>query len=104
MKNKKIVIILGILILLGLGFYLLTTFKTKPVEEVAPYANANITVQTFQENEEWGYDILIDGNLYVHQPNIPAVPGGNGFKTQADAEKVAGLVVVKIINNILPPI
>lgn len=84
------------------------------IEEVRknPYENANIEVKiidnTKSQNSEpkisgFGYDILVDGTLFIHQPNIPAVPGNNGFKNEADAKKVAELMTYKIKNNIVPP-
>lgn len=63
--------------------------------EVKTFANANIS--------GYGYDIIVDGHTYVHQPNIPAVPGNNGFASEEIAKKVAGLVVMKIKKNIMPP-
>ena len=63
-----------------------------------------ISIKTFNTtNIGWGYDILRNGKLYVHQPNIPAVAGNAGFKTEVDAKKVAGLMKHKIEKNILPP-
>lgn len=71
--------------------------------ETNPYLNSNIEIKTFEESMGWGYDILIDGEIYVHQPNIPALPGENGFETEVHARAVAELMVSKIRNNILPP-
>ncbi len=51
----------------------------------------------------FGYDILIGEKLYIHQPNVPAVPGNNGFETEEAAQKVAELVIYKVRNNIMPP-
>ncbi len=51
----------------------------------------------------FGYDIILDGHTYVHQPNIPALPGNNGFSTEEMARKVAELISFKIHNNIMPP-
>jgi hypothetical protein len=51
----------------------------------------------------FGYDILNHGKVYIHQPNIPAVPGNNGFINEKDAEKTARLVLYKVKNNIMPP-
>jgi hypothetical protein len=68
-----------------------------------PYLNANIEIKTYQVAFGWGYDIFIDSKLIVHQTNIPALPGNSGFKTEADARKVAELAVVKIRKNIMPP-
>ncbi len=66
----------------------------------------NITIQTFANDSVlggFGYDLLVDGKIMVHQPNIPAVMGNRGFVTEADAQKTAALVKHKLQNNIMPP-
>src|SRR5438045_6192547 len=35
----------------------------------------------------FGYDILINGKLYIHQPYIPAINGAAGFLFDAAARK-----------------
>ena len=54
-------------------------------------------------NKTWGYDIYMEKRLFIHQPGIPALPGNEGFKTKADAEKVARLVIGKIKKGEMPP-
>lgn len=105
MQNKKFKIILvSILILLAGGHFLFLNNKNKENTETPnPYANSVIEANVFQIDDAWGYDIFIDTHVYIHQPNIPAVGGNEGFKTREDAEKVADLVIEKIKNNILPP-
>jgi len=130
MKNKKYIKIFGVLIVVVIAIGFVLFFKNKTVSapvdaivEVNPYLNSNIEIKTFQKDTElgspsvasekldstsissaeWGYDILIDGNIYIHQPNIPAIGGGDGFKTQQDAQKTAEIVVNKIRKNIIPP-
>jgi hypothetical protein len=34
--------------------------------------------------------------MVIHQPSIPAMPGNEGFKTEAVAIKVAQLIIKKI--------
>ena len=51
----------------------------------------------------YGYDIFQNGKLLIHQPAIPGREGNKGFRSAADAEKVALLVVAKIKNGIMPP-
>jgi hypothetical protein len=65
----------------------------------------NIVVKTFQnENGNgYGYDLIRDKKVYVHQPNIPAVQGNSGFKTEDQARRVGLLAAKKIRMNILPP-
>ncbi len=65
--------------------------------------SVKVSVKTFQEKSEWGYDILIDNKLYIHQPTIPSVPGNNSFKTEDDARKTADFVAYKIEHHIMPP-
>lgn len=81
---------------------------TKPAPN--PYINSKIDFQVFSNDTTadsllhgYGYNIIIDGKLYVHQPHIPAVSGNNGFSTIANAEKAAALIVYKIKNNVMPP-
>ena len=52
----------------------------------------------------WGYNILTDGKIYIHQEFIPAVPGKQGFKTEEDALKVGRKVISKISQQELPSI
>lgn len=100
---KKSIGILGIIILFGIVFYGILISRNEKIEKNSSYEHSVIEIKTFMINQEWGYDIFIDDNLYIHQSNIPAIAGDNGFKTEVDAQNVAGLVVSKIRNNILPP-
>lgn len=51
----------------------------------------------------FGYNILMNGKVMIHQPNIPGMPGLKGFSTKEDAVKVAELVMNKLKNNHMPP-
>ena len=51
----------------------------------------------------FGYDILDQNKIIIHQPSVPGLPGNKGFSTKEDAGKVARLVIKKINKNIMPP-
>ena len=69
-----------------------------------PYANAEITIKIIPAaNNTFGYDILLYGRPLIHQPNIPGLPGNDGFATKQNARKVAEFVVKKIRRNEMPP-
>lgn len=51
----------------------------------------------------YGYDIYLHGRVLIHQTTIPGIPGNKGFRRKKDAEKVAGLVLRKLQQHILPP-
>jgi hypothetical protein len=60
-------------------------------------------VTIFSDSIGWGYDIL-EGNVRrIHQPHIPAVQGNQGFKSGADAAKVAEKIIEKLNKGIMPP-
>ena len=61
------------------------------------YANTKLTYKIIDApNHTYGYDVFADGRLMIHQKSIPALPGNEGFKTKADASKVAQQVINKI--------
>jgi hypothetical protein len=51
----------------------------------------------------FGYDIIAQGKVIIHQPYIPAISGNKGFRTKEDAQKIAQLVIYKLNKNIIPP-
>ena len=66
--------------------------------------NHQIDVKTINtESLGWGYDIYIRGDLFIHQPHIPAINGTRGFETEEKARKAGEFVSFKIQNNISPP-
>jgi hypothetical protein len=77
--------------------------KTTPENISAVEEKPDITFLTYPQDDGWGYDIFINGKMYIHQPYIPAVSGLQTFKTDADAKKAAEFVKTKIEKNILPP-
>jgi hypothetical protein len=68
------------------------------------FKNAKITYELIPGiSNTWGYDILVDNKLTIHQPSIPSLPGNKGFKTREGAEKVAKLVIQKMKKGEMPP-
>ena len=72
--------------------------------EASAYSNVKLTYKIIDApNHTFCYDVYADNKLLIHQTSIPAMPGNEGFKTKADAEKVALLVIGKIRNGEMPP-
>ncbi len=86
-----------------------TTSSAEPAASVTATPAMTAPKGTFSyqiiagEQQTFGYDIYSDGKLFIHQPNIPGLPGNNGFKTKALAESIAQLVIKKITNGEMPP-
>ena len=111
MRNNKILILLAVLLMLFIfvGVFEIssaneTVGKKEVKQQNNPYANSEITIKTIPSiKKTFGYDILLQGKPFVHQPNIPALPGNKGFTTKERAQKVAEFVVKKIRKNEMPP-
>ena len=66
--------------------------------------NTNFTYTVISApNNTWGYNVLREGKLYIHQPSIPGLAGNEGFKTKETAAKVAELVIGKMKKGEMPP-
>ena len=83
--------------------------KQTPKSEVqfpaaAQFANTKLSYKIIPAaNHTFCYDVLADGKILIHQPSKPGLPGNEGFKTKADAEKVAQLIITKIKKGEMPP-
>ena len=56
----------------------------------------------FHTTNGWGYDILVDKRLIIHQECVPVLAEKRGFATEEAARAVARKVVHKLKNNELP--
>jgi len=61
-------------------------------------------VDLFKSGDGWGYDILKNNKIYIHQPYIPSVAGEVPFKDRKSARKTGRLVVKKIRNQKSPAV
>lgn len=111
MKNKKTLLFLSILCILLISACtseksIFAADKKEIKEQVPenPYANAEISIKVIPSaNHTFGYDILLYGRPMIHQPNIPGLPGNDGFTNRERAQKVAEFVAKKIRKNEMPP-
>jgi hypothetical protein len=79
----------------------------KQKEETSPSSqnkkDIQITVYKLEDSTNFGYDILTNGKLYIHQPHIPAINSLKGFHSESDAKKTAQCMADKIERGVSPP-
>jgi len=70
------------------------------------YGNQNYhyTVVVINSDQGWGYNILYDNKLIIHQPFIPSVSGQVAFKDKKSARKTGHMVAKKLHNHQSPRI
>lgn len=61
-------------------------------------------LQVFPSNRGWGYDILKNDKIYIHQPYIPAIEGETPFPDRESARKTGRLVISKIRKREIPAV
>jgi len=61
-----------------------------------------VELRPIQTPKGWGYDILANGRVFIHQPIIPAIPGDTGFRTKEDALAVGQKVYAQVMAGKMP--
>ena len=51
----------------------------------------------------YGYDIIVDGKVIIHQPHIPVIAWQSGFVSVEDAQRTAQRVISTMEQNQFPP-
>jgi hypothetical protein len=64
----------------------------------------SLSLEVIRSGEGWGYDILKNNKIYIHQPYIPAIEGQFPFKDKKSARKTGKLVVKKLREHKLPSV
>ena len=55
-----------------------------------------LETKTFHTQQGWGYEILNNKKVYIHQEIIPGIQGRKSFVSKEEAEKVAAFVIKKM--------
>lgn len=66
--------------------------------------NETFKIEAFKTTSGWGYSIATKNKIIIKQAIIPVINDNKSFSTEADALKVANLVVEKLSNNISPTV
>ncbi|HOW08208.1 MAG TPA: DUF4907 domain-containing protein [Bacteroidales bacterium] len=61
-------------------------------------------LQIFRSGNGWGYDILKNDRVYIHQPFIPAIEGETPFSDRESARRTGRLVISKIRKHKIPAV
>jgi hypothetical protein len=73
---------------------LVYSFTQRTVKKAARY-NAVV----FSVSNGWGYDILVDDSVFIHQESIPSFGNGKAFPEKDQAQQAANLVLKKLERN-----
>jgi Domain of unknown function (DUF4907) len=63
-----------------------------------------VSLRTLKMADGWGYEVLVDNKVYIHQDCIPAISSFKKFSTESDALLIGNRVVDKIKHGHKPVI
>lgn len=87
---------------------LFALFVSAGIWITALYRNNNtkkkilVSSKIFKGVNGWGYDILVNDSLFIHQEYIPVIATNKGFEKKEEAAMAASLVLQKLQHNKLP--
>ena len=55
-----------------------------------------LTYEVFSAEKGWGYDILVNGNVRIHQDIVPGQATYGGYATKEDAETAARSLISQL--------
>jgi len=56
----------------------------------------SVSYKLFNVGKGFGFDILVNGKVYIHQPIVPCIEGLQAFAKERDAKTIAELIVYKL--------
>ena len=83
-KTHKLVLLAACLFAAGSTFFLLV---------LKPAPKQGLHYNVFKGENGWGYDVLMNEQVFIHQPFIPGKPGINGYNTKEEAAAEAQNVI-----------
>ena len=84
MTNRGIYLLLAAALLAALCF------------QIARITHPAIASRSIPTRDGWGYEVLVDGNVYIHQEYIPAQHGYAGFPDAKLAAKAGALAAERL--------
>ena len=97
MIKKHTLLVVLICILISSGIWLRRYYKETKKDK-------SVKALIFEGPGGWGYDILVNDSLFIHQEYIPVIDGKEGFPTKEQAENTAQLIINKMNNGHLPTV
>ncbi len=91
-KNWSLLLLLLVVCVVSVNF----ASKKKSSDKI------RLSVKTFSMNNGWGYDVLSNDSIYIHQQYIPVIEGNRAFVNENQARIIGSLVIKKLKEKKLP--
>lgn len=89
MLIKHNTIIIGAALLVSAGIWMVTWNKKAAKAEI-------LSARVFHSERGWGYDILVNDTIFIHQESVPGISYNKGFPRREQAEEITRLIINKM--------
>ena len=96
-KTHKLILLAAALFAVSSTIIILAFHPTHP-----PASKKGLSYSVFKTSQGWGYDVLLNQQIIIHQPFIPGESGYQGFATEQQAVTTAQFVIEKIKSKEIP--
>jgi hypothetical protein len=93
-KSHKLVLLAACLFAAGSTVFMLALKPAAPKNTMSYHC--------FKTERGWGYDVLINETILIHQPFIPELSGYVGYNSEQQAADSARIVIEKIKSGEIP--
>lgn len=90
-KKNTLVWLVAAAMLAAASFILFAGNNQQAANEMLP-----VDLHALKMNDGWGYEVLVDKKVFIHQDCIPAIPSFKKFSSEADALAIGSRVVAKL--------
>lgn len=88
MTKRHNIIVIGASVLIAASFWIVPLLNRQQ--------HPDFSYKLFKTADGWGYDILVNDKLQIHQELMPVVDEQKSFPKQAQAKQAALLVIKKL--------
>jgi hypothetical protein len=89
----SLAMLVAILVAIAIGLYRRSAWKK---------GHVLVELRAIETPLGWGYDILTNGQPYIHQNVIPDIKGQHGFQSKQEALAVGQKVYDRLVANQIP--
>lgn len=86
MIKRHNIIVVGASVLIAASFWIVPLLNKQPV----------FSYKIFKTTDGWGYDIMVNDTLQIHQESMPVIDHRKSFPKQEQAKQAAMLVIKKL--------
>ncbi|HLG40223.1 MAG TPA: DUF4907 domain-containing protein, partial [Chitinophagaceae bacterium] len=90
MTKQHNIIVIGTAVIISAGIWIIALNRQDGKKKKA------LSAKVFKGLNGWGYDILLNDTLFIHQAFIPVIETNKGFLQKQQAEKAAAKILQKL--------